>query len=561
MLQSFQHIADLSEICRLGGVKKVVISPGSRNAPLIDAFYSLFGESCYSIVDERSAGYFALGMARYSQTPVVLICTSGTAVLNYSPAVAEAYYSHIPLLVITADRPGEWIDQQDNQTIRQKEVYRNFIKKSYHLHENPENQEILRDVHHQIVEAIHVACTEPKGPVHLNVPLCEPLYSDLPPVSKDISSAVIKETDNTIIISDSLNTAWQNAKKILIVHGQDHPQSEIGEVLIKLSELPGVVVMAENISNVKADSVISHTDLLFSHTQQDSLESPDLLLYSGGQVVSRRLKNYLRGLKNLPAWRIGLDDYPIDTFKHHNAVLACQALQAYSWLDQITRSKESQPDYKNSWLEASASAGKKRDDLQNKLPFSDVSAMKLILEAISQHSILELGNSSAVRLFQFFKTPENTEIFSNRGVSGIDGCLSAASGTAASSNKLTVAVVGDLSFVYDSNALWNARLSPNLRIVVLNNRGGGIFSLLDGPSTKSAYDEFFIAYHPVNLQKLAEAFNLNYFCCSDKESLTRELPRFLHPADKAGVMEIKTKPQDNVKAFRMMLGKESPEGK
>ncbi len=561
MLHPFQHIADLSEIFRLGGVKKVVISPGSRNAPLIDAFYSRFGESCYSIVDERSAGYFALGMARYSQIPVVLICTSGTAVLNYSPAIAEAYYSRVPLLIITADRPAEWIDQQDNQTIRQKEVYRNFIKRSYHLPENPENQQVVKEVHHQIYEAIHVACTEPKGPIHLNVPLYEPLYRELPSASKDISSALSKETDNTIIIPDSLNTAWQNAKKILLVHGQDHPQSGVDEVLVKLSELPGVVVIAENISNVKANSVISHTDLLFSDTQPDLLEPPDLLLYSGGQVVSRRLKNYLRGLRNLPAWRIGLDDYPIDTFKHHNAMLACHALQAYSRLAQITRSKGSQPDYKNSWLEASVSAGKRKLDVQERLPFSDVSAMKIILEAIPQHSILELGNSSAVRLFQFFKTPENTEIFSNRGVSGIDGCLSAASGTAASSNRMTVAVVGDLSFVYDSNALWNARLSPNLRVIVLNNKGGGIFSLLDGPSAKSAYDEFFIAYHPVNLQKLTEAFNLNYFCTSEKESLSRELPHFFQPADKAGVLEIRTKPQDNVKAFRMMLGKESPEGK
>ena len=128
MADLFQHITDLCEMCRQAGTGNVVISPGSRNAPLIDAFYRCFGEEqCFSMVDERSAAYFALGMARTSGRPSVLICTSGTAVLNYAPALAEAYYQKIPLLAITADRPAELIDQQDNQTIRQEGVYRNFI--------------------------------------------------------------------------------------------------------------------------------------------------------------------------------------------------------------------------------------------------------------------------------------------------------------------------------------------------------------------------------------------------------------------------------------------------
>ena len=181
--------------------------------------------------------------------------------------------------------------------------------------------------------------------------------------------------------------------------------------------------------------------------------------------------------------------------------------------------------------------------------------MKQVLGFLPRNSILELGNSSAVRIAQFFPSPKEVELFSNRGVSGIDGCLSAASGTAIASGKLTVSVLGDSAFMYDSNALWNKRLSPQLRVIVLNNKGGGIFSLLDGPSSRSSYEEFFVAWHPVNIEKLAGAFNLRYFCCSDEESLKKELPGFFQPADQPGILEIKTETAHNVKAYRTMLGK------
>lgn len=557
MLEPFQHITDLSEICYSEGIENIVISPGSRNAPLTEAFYFRFRESCYSIVDERSAGYFALGMARYSRKPAVLICTSGTAVLNYSPAIAEAYYSQVPLLVITADRPAEWIDQQNNQAIRQKEVYRNFIKKSYHLAENPEEQQELRETHRQVYEAIQVARSHPKGPVHLNVPLSEPLYTALPIVSAAVSSNLTDHQNQKIVIPDDLKQIWQHAERIMIVHGQDHPKSGVSELLSKLSELPGVVVLAENISNVNADSVITQTELLFSHAQPASHSSPDLLLYSGGQVVSKHLKTYLRNLQNVSCWRIGIDDYDMDTFKQNNSIFSCLAEQAYTQLLQISRRAKSHSEYVLSWKEAEKKSEEKRNILQDNLPFSDVWAVKQVLEKIPQNSILELGNSSTVRITQFFSSPKEIELFSNRGVSGIDGCLSAASGTATASGKFTVAVLGDSAFIYDSNALWNKRLSPHFRAIVLNNRGGGIFSLLEGPPSRSSYEEFFIAWHPVDIEKLARAFNIRYFCCSDKESLKMEMHHFFQPADRAGILEIKTETENNVKAYRMMLGKDS----
>ena len=180
MLHSKQHITDLAYVCQKKGIDSVVVSPGSRNAPLIKAFFELFGDNCISIADERSAAYFALGMAACSHKPVVLLCTSGTAVLNYAPALAEAYYQQVPLLAITADRPGEWIDQQENQTLRQPGIYRNYIKGSYHLPQVIHSRDDVLYAQRIVNEAINLTLSPSPGPVHVNVPLTEPLYESLP---------------------------------------------------------------------------------------------------------------------------------------------------------------------------------------------------------------------------------------------------------------------------------------------------------------------------------------------------------------------------------------------
>jgi 2-succinyl-5-enolpyruvyl-6-hydroxy-3-cyclohexene-1-carboxylate synthase len=171
-----QHISDLAEICRLKGIRQIVISPGSRSAPLIQSFYRVFGDDCISIVDERSAAYFALGIAEYTRTPVVLICTSGTAVLNYGPALAEAYYQGVPLLAVTADRPRELIDQQENQTLHQSGIYRNFSKGSFDLPQVITSADDLWYAHRLINEAVDLTKTPFEGPVQINVPLTEPLF-------------------------------------------------------------------------------------------------------------------------------------------------------------------------------------------------------------------------------------------------------------------------------------------------------------------------------------------------------------------------------------------------
>ncbi|MGD2033888.1 MAG: 2-succinyl-5-enolpyruvyl-6-hydroxy-3-cyclohexene-1-carboxylic-acid synthase [Bacteroidales bacterium] len=554
MLHQKQHITDLSEICFHKGIKYIVISPGSRNAPLTDAFYRRFGENCISIVDERSAGYFALGLARNSNSPVAIISTSGTAVLNFGPSLAEAYYQRIPLIAITADRPEELIDQQDNQTIRQKGVFHNFTKAFYHLPRHIGSGSLLTEVHAGIEQIIEAGLTGSKGPVHFNVPLSEPLYDDLPPTMY-IPGKRSSAPDDTISPgSNEFFDRYRQAKRIMIIHGQDFRSSGTVLPLQSLSKKDGVVVIAENIANVAGGQIIDSPDLLLAHTGTENLIPPELVIYSGGQIVSKKLKTYIRGLNKTGCWRIGPDEYVIDTFQKSNAVIPHHPAAVYRALDQLSSGKSGKA-FRESWLNAKRDAETRRTGILSEVPFSDLKVCHQVLEDIPSGSILELGNSSVIRYSQLFTADSNITYYSNRGVSGIDGCLSSAAGTACSTGKLTIAMLGDLSFVYDSNALWNRILPPNFRIIVINNSGGDVFSLIDGPSTKPGFERFFRACHPVHIQKLAEAFNLDYFCIEDEQQLKTVLPEFFMKRDKPLLMEVKTLSENNKASYDLVTGR------
>lgn len=557
MLHSKQHITDLAEICYRKGIEYIIISPGSRNAPLISAFVKRFGNKCISIVDERSAGYFSIGLARTKRTPVILISTSGTAVLNYGPSLAEAYYQHVPVLAVTADRPIEWIDQQDNQTIRQNEVLKNYVKSSYQLPQEIETNESLSDAHNIIISAIKDTLFEQPGSVHLNVPLDEPLYDPLPEVSGNLPNSEIRiNTEQNFSLTEELKAQWLEAERIMIIHGHSFPDDRVGQSFQKISLDPRVVIIAENISNCTGPEIISSPELLLAHHSDQLKLIPDLLIYSAGQIVSKRLKTYLRNQKIKNTWRIGIDDFPIDTFKKNNQIVKMSSYQFYPELAHNINQK-GDTDYKNLWLRLSLFCLSNLKSILPGLPFCDLKAFEIIFECIPSNIILELGNSSVIRYAQLFKSRPGLVYYSNRGVSGIDGCLSTAAGTAYASDRLTLSILGDLSFVYDSNALWNHQLPKNLRIIVINNSGGDIFNLIEGTANQPEIKQYQIAHHPASIQKLAEAFNLDYFCCQNEEELRDQLSRFFIPGSKASLLEIKTSPEENATYFQQIMSKKS----
>lgn len=547
-----QHITDLAAICRKKGILSVVISPGSRSAPLIQAFYAVFGDQCISIVDERSAAYFALGIAARTRTPVVLICTSGTAVLNYAPALAEAFYQGIPLLAVTADRPREWIDQQDNQTLQQPGIYRNFIRAGYDLPQVITTDDELWFAHRMVNEAVNL-CTSPGcGPVHINVPLTEPLYDELPPPSGSIRIITREDPGITLTLPDEMIREWNAASRIMIIHGQDFPGSEASRILPSLVRDGRIILLAENIANISTGSAIANSNLVLSLTRGNSPQYPDLIIHSGGQVVSKALTGYLRRAGGVSCWRVGPGNTIVDTFRQATRIIEQPPAAVYRALLAVSPARTG-PGYRDSWLGAAEKANTYAEKMMKQAPFSDLTVFNHVFRSLPATTLVSLGNSSIIRYAQLFQADGTMPCYANRGVSGIDGCLSTAAGIAFASKLPVLAVTGDLGFLYDSNALWNNALPVNLRILVVNNGGGGIFHIIKGPSEQPGFKKFVEADHPVKIHKLAEAYGLDYYYADGITALEGSWDSFLAGNGRAAVFEVKTNAEISALTFRQIM--------
>jgi 2-succinyl-5-enolpyruvyl-6-hydroxy-3-cyclohexene-1-carboxylate synthase len=537
-IHQLQHITDITEILFAHGIRDVVISPGSRNAPLIKAFYKSFGDGCKSLVDERSAAYFALGKSLDTRKPTVLICTSGTAVLNCAPAIAEAFYQQVPLLVITADRPQEWIGQLDNQAIQQINIFGNNIKASYSLPVVTSTEDELWFVHRIINEAFHKTVSVSPGPVHINVPLREPLYEKLPVASKNLQVIRMEIPEYILPENSAFQADWEKANSILIVCGQLLPDEKLKETIQKLSTDSRVVVMAEPVSNVhQAATIASPEVILNSKIIYPEKAIPELVIYIGGQVVSKKVKLFLRGLQNTVFYRISTDEQIIDTFQNVNAIVNAEP---HSILKQLKVKIEGEKSaFKNFWENETAITKSVTARHIDKIGYSDLMVFKEISELLPDGAIVFAGNSSVVRYLLYFNQKQR-KFYANRGVSGIDGCLSTAAGLASKTDETVYAIVGDLSFGYDSNALWNRQLPKNLKIILINNEGGGIFHLLKGPSESEDFLPFVNAHHPIGFKKLTEAFGLKYNLCFSGNELSGSVKNLVLQKNGAEVLEIKT---------------------
>ena len=510
-----QHIADLVHICKATAIEHVVLSPGSRNAPMIQLFAQDSYFTCHSIVDERSAGYFALGLSLALSQPVAIVCTSGTAVLNYAPAIAEAYYQHVPLIILTADRPAALIDQLENQTIRQPDIYTNYVKQSLNLYSGTSTLK-LKKQSLAIFHIIKTATQQLPGPIHINVPTAEPLYTKLPQPNIVTLPTVEAKIPGTPEIE--LITRWKQANKILVLVGEHSPDPTLYEALVQLAETKKAVILAEAISNFTHPNVIEPVDRIMMCVEQtpDATFHPDLLLSVGGHIVSKKLLHWLKKQPNLAHWRIAPATDTVDTYGNLHGVSVGDPADIIKKLSAVN----TQPDnsFSDSWHQAQVKSEKKHHQILATTPWSDLKVFHLIAAQLPQNNYLHLGNGSPVRYAQLFQLGKRKGVYSNRGVSGIDGCVSTAVGFASATQELNVLLVGDLSFIYDSNGLWNKNLPGNLRIIVINNQGGGLFRLIPGPDQQPFFEEYLETAHPVNIDKLAQAFHVKcYFC--DTETL------------------------------------------
>jgi 2-succinyl-5-enolpyruvyl-6-hydroxy-3-cyclohexene-1-carboxylate synthase len=536
------------------GVKYIVFSPGSRNAPLVVTFANDDRFKCIVIPDERSAAFYALGMAEQSNSPVAVMCTSGSALLNYYPAVSEAFYRNIPLVVVSADRPNEWVDHGDGQTIRQENVFRNHICASTFLYEKPNSKDQTWFNKRTLDEVLNTAKSVKGGPVHFNFPFTEPLYNTV----ESENSAESNEAGNperftellelspqlSSLQKEELREIWNNSPRKMILFGQMPKNGYLNEQLKNLANDKSVAIVVENTSNLQDRSFIHCIDrTITSFLENDpELYQPDLLITIGGAVISKKIKSYLRKYKAKNNWKVGQEFQFMDTFQSLTSSIPMQPNAFLDFLleDGFTRNTSR---YGEQWKQLDYLVKGNHDEYFETVPYSDLSVFNLILDAVPDQSDLHLSNSSVIRYAQLFDPINSIKYYCNRGTSGIDGSTSTAIGNAiAGNNKLHTFITGDISFFYDSNAFWNHHVPSNFRVFLINNGGGGIFNIIPGPQSTPNGDEFFVAKHSFSAKSICEAFNVNYCAANSMQEIDEQLDKFfeIQPNDRPVVMEIFT---------------------
>ncbi len=523
-------VRNLIEICASKGLQYVIISPGSRNAPFHISFNEHGFFTCLSIPDERSAAFIALGIAQQTGMPAILSCTSGSASLNYAPAISEAFYQKIPLLILTADRPDEWINQGEGQSIAQRNVYQNYITASYHLHLDSNDPDNLWSNDRMICEAIDIAILE-RGPVHINIPFREPLYntkdySDVP--FPKISSILKRESFLPFEFLSSTISSFFSKKKILILCGlMPEKNEDLNTILQQFSDR--AVILSETTSNISGENILNHIDPLLTTIDQKE-SKPELLITIGHSFISKKIKLWLREFNPEEHWHISEDKNANDVFQSLTQHIRVAPLTFFRFLllkidEEKIKPSLAQMDYNHLWKKKSDDILIKNISFINNCPWSDFKVFSKVLPALPKECNLHMGNSSPVRYIQLFPMREDILYNGNRGVSGIDGSTSTAIGAAFIHQKPTVILTGDVSFFYDSNAFWNHHLPDHLRVIIINNQGGGIFRLIPGPPSTNQCDDFFETTHSFNAKGICDTFNVNYYS-ADSENELDEIMNF-----------------------------------
>ncbi len=534
----------------------MVLSPGSRCAPLTIAFARHPKLSVRTVSDERAAAFIALGMALTTGKPTVLICTSGTAALNYAPAVAEAFFQQVPLLVLTADRPPEWIDQLDGQTIRQQHVFGQHIKRSYTFPVDLQHPDAVWQSERTVSEALNEAAAFPAGPVHINVPLREPFYpAPGEALEYNAKVKVIEEEPQAYGLTEMQALRLQQEilkyKRILMLAGHGQRDAELLKRIKAFADTTGAVVVGDIISNVhELPNAVRHQDAIFANTDQALLRQlqPDLLITFGKSIISKALKLYLRKNKPQAHWHLQPAGAVADTFQSLTKIIRCTP---YSFFAGMAGSIKNDVAFVQAWKKASGATTKFLQQFTTEAAFGELAVVARVLQLLPKHSNLHLANSMSVRYANIvgLQAEKRVEVFANRGTSGIDGSTSTTVGCALTSSGITTLLTGDLAFFYDRNGLWHNYLPGNLRIVLLNNHAGGIFRIIDGPKQQPELAPYFETHQALDAENTARDFGLGYTAVRSLQELEQALPSFFSEKAGAGILEVFTDSPANAEAF------------
>lgn len=523
MFSNKDNINILTALLLKHGVRHVVVCPGSRNAPIVHNLHEMESTgnmTCYPVTDERSAGFCAIGISQATGSMVAVCVTSGSALLNLAPAVAEAKYQHIPLIIISADRPAAWIDQLDGQTLPQPTVFGNFVAKCVSLPE-PKNNEEHWHCNRMVNEALLSCQRHGCAPIHINVPISEPLFNFT--VEQLPDERMIKNiTANTVCCPPQLTEAVNQSPRSILVVGQTKNDSKLQAAINAMRRHIAVI-----------QEPLSGTATLFDHVLKNAEDTstllPHLIIYIGDTLVSKPMRKFLRTATDAQQWRISESGDIEDCFQHLTNIIEGSPAAIIAQLAQTISPNAAAKDYKTLWDSALKDAKEQTDKYEPR--FSHGFAVKLFeneLTANGDDCAVHYANSTAIRHACRYA---DHYVYCNRGVNGIEGSLSTAAGFSLATDKRVYCVIGDLSFFYDQNALWNTRLRGNLRILLLNDGRGGIFHHLPGLEQSPALNDYIAASHHTSAQGICAAHNITYIRATDVRETENAVKRLFSDGD------------------------------
>ena len=506
MYSNIEQVNILTSLLVAHGVKHAVCCPGSRNSPIVHNLSECPDIRCYPVTDERSAGFYALGMSQCLKEPVVVCVTSGTALLNLAPAVAEAYYQHIPMVVISADRPQAWIDQLDGQTLPQPDALGRFVRKAVSLPESHDSE-----TRWYCNRLVNEALLEKHAPVHINVPISEPLF--------DFSVEALPVERRMELLSADIS---------------NHTLSHVCRMFMQ-SKRP--MLIAGQPMNPGYDEAVCLIG-------DDERYIPDFVLYIGGSIVSKRLKRFLRKAKE--TWVVNTTGEVTDTFMNLSHVVQGDGSVV---ADQIRFFLEQQPHpFVQQWEALLAKVRAHAADYQP--AYSEMAVVKQFEQLLDTGAKghVHYANSTAIRLANIYACHN---VYCNRGVNGIDGSLSTAGGFSCVADGKVFCVIGDLSFFYDQNALWNQNLRGNFRILLLNNGKGGIFNMLKGLEQSPARDKYVAAAHLTSAEGICMQNNVKYLKATNMSEMQKGLDTLLNiESDCPVLLEVFTDAAEDERVFK-----------
>lgn len=514
-------------------VRHVVVCPGSRNAVIVHNLNELAKEfNIYPVTDERSAAFVALGLTLSTQQPAAVCVTSGSALLACLPAVAEACFRHLPLLVISADRPPEWIGQLDGQTLPQQGALLPYCPTQQLCIPHTADDQWTNNL--RINEALLSLHRNGGYPAHINVPIAEPMFSftteHLPQERVIHEYAVHCECP----LPQSLIEKIKAARLPALLIGQ-YERGDLRKEVADLDAEGKMLVLPEVISDVAGSMRINIFDNL---TEDDAALIPDLVVQIGGNFVHKRFKALLRQA-DCHVIRIGCEENLPDTFQHLEAVVRCNERAVLAQLSASLPLHQANVE-RALLIYNKGVANYLQEEKSERLSFGSI--LQELRQALAESGAscsLHLGNSTAVRAAAKVFPSGEMQIYCNRGTNGIEGSLSTAVGYALGMWGLTIAVLGDLSFFYDSNALWNVQLPAGLRVLLVNDGHGGIFDHLPGLSASSAKDTFISAGGGhFTAEGIAASYHLGYHTASHAKELPQAIREWLKEAPTAQILEV-----------------------